>query len=152
MKAVLPALLIVLSLAACRGDDPDDAPPVGHATAMPVATAVPDPTPSVEPHADAESAARAMLDTAWQACGDAHTAEAVRCRDEAVFAWDAAMTAIAAADTTADTSNEATTTSTTLSRGAAEAAAVPTAQAIDADAPAPVRGDLAAAQLAGTRG
>ena len=128
MKAVFPTLLIVLSLAACRGDEPDEAPPVGRAAVPAVATLDPlAPMTTPDPFADADTAARAVLDAAWTACGGGRDPAATRCRDDAFIAYDAAMTAA-----------EAT-------------GAAPAAQA-DAVAPPAARADPAAAQLAGTRG
>lgn len=137
MKAALPALLIVLSLAACRGDEPDEAPPVGRTTvaSVPVELGALAPTVPVDPLAQADAAARFALDVAWAACGDGRDPAATRCRDDAFVAYDAAMAKAAAgpmdgADTAASVS-----------------AAHPSAHA----APA-ARADLAAAQRSGTRG
>ena len=137
MKAVFPTLLIVLSLAACRGDEPDEAPPVGRAAVPAVATLDPlAPMTTPDPFADADTAARAVLDAAWTACGGGRDPDATRCRDDAFIAYDAAMTAAEA-------------TGAAASAGAAHGA--PAEQADDIAPPA-ARADLAAAQLSGTRG
>ena len=137
MRATLPALLIVLSLAACRGDEPDEAPPIGHAGTSAAATIdALAPMTMPDPFADADTAARAVLAAAWSACGDGRDPAATRCRDDAFIAYDATMTA---AETGAGAAP------------AGVAPAVPTAQADDVAAPAS-RADLAAAQLSGTRG
>ena len=149
MKAVFPTLLIVLSLAACRGDEPDEAPPVGRAAVPAVATLDPlrttvtfvgldplAPMTTPDPFADADTAARAVLDAAWTACGGGRDPAATRCRDDAFIAYDAAMTAAEA-------------TGAAAPAGAAHGA--PAAQAEDIAPPA-ARADLAAAQLSGTRG
>ena len=92
MKAVFPTLLIVLSLAACRGDEPDEAPPVGRAAVPAVATLDPlAPMTTPDPFADADTAARAVLDAAWTACGGGRDPAATRCRDDAFIAYDAAI-------------------------------------------------------------
>lgn len=121
MKRLVCALLLPLALAACRGDPPGDAPPIG---------VVPDAVPAVAvtPVAadGSEAQARAQLDVAWAACGEGGDAEAARCRDEAVMAYDSA------------------------SRAAQEAvdATPPATSAVTPARP----GDLAAMQVIGSRG
>lgn len=115
MKAVLLALFVVFSVAACDDDSPSDAPPIGAvpfagpAAAAPtrVATGVPisGDRAGVDDDAssfDAVSArARRQLDTAWHDCGTGDDAGDARCRDEAMLAYDAALAAARASDTAA---------------------------------------------------
>jgi hypothetical protein len=109
---LVPALMIVIALAACRGDDPDNAPPIGHAdadagsaTSDAVADSGPGRAAATEPALDRVVAApvptraalaadaRRRLDRAWAACGDGLGDAATRCRDEAMLDYVAAIQA-----------------------------------------------------------
>ena len=105
MKSVLVALFVVIALAACRDEEPGEAPPIG---ALPAAATTEAPAPATDAGiapvvlagAPADAAtrlrdftarARARLDAAWNDCGTGTDAAATRCRDEAMLAYDAAL-------------------------------------------------------------
>lgn len=158
VKSLVPALslLLVFAVAGCRGDDPDEAPPIGAVPAASAAEVAPiasaadvtiasnatssrattaPETAAIDPAARfrvLSAAAEAQLDAAWRDCGNGTSDADARCRDEAVFAYDAALDAARA----------------TLGEAAAAAAMIP----VPGTLPTPTGAELAVAQVTGTRG
>ena len=132
-------LLLVFAVAGCRGDDPDEAPPIGAVPVIEAAVAA-GPAPATEiapgdPVATfrAQSAsARARLDADWNACGVGTGDADARCRDDAMAAYDDAIE---------------------LARAALGDLDVPAATITPAGTlPTPPGAELAVAPVSGTRG